>query len=164
VESERQPDDEGDPRLVYIFPLKLVAGQPPTPTAKQIGRIRLERQRQLRTKSLAKLKQLADAAGAQKPGYRNVAAGQYDRNEAVAEYVKRAANGFCGLCEQPAPFEAPEGPYLESHHVIHLARGGADTIANAIALCPNCHRKMHVLDRPEDQRLLFERIVSRDPS
>jgi len=150
VESERQPDEEGNPRLVYIFPLKLVAGQPPTPTTEQIVRIRRERQRQLKRKSLEKLKQLADAAGAQTPGYRNVAAGQYDRNEAVAEYVKRAAKGQCGLCEQPAPFETSDGPYLESHHVIHLTRGGADKISNAVALCPNCHRRMHVLDRPED--------------
>ena len=76
VESERQPDEEGNPRLVYIFPLKLAAGLPPTPTTEQIVRIRRERQRQLRTKPLEKRRQLADAAGAQKPGYRNVAAGQ----------------------------------------------------------------------------------------
>jgi 5-methylcytosine-specific restriction protein A len=48
--------------------------------------------------------------------------------------------------------------------VIHLARGGPDCIDNAIALCPNCHRKMHVLDRLKDRKLLFERIAQRDVS
>jgi 5-methylcytosine-specific restriction protein A len=31
-----------------------------------------------------------------------------------------------------------------------LADGGADTISNAVALCPNCHRRCHVSgDREE---------------
>ena len=27
---------------------------------------------------------------------------------------------------------------------------------NAVALCPNCHRKMHILDDPEDVEKLKE--------
>ncbi|WP_256325004.1 HNH endonuclease signature motif containing protein [Nitrosomonas sp. Nm132] len=34
-------------------------------------------------------------------------------------------------------------PYLEVHHKIPLAFGGEDTVVNAIALCPNCHREAH---------------------
>jgi 5-methylcytosine-specific restriction protein A len=30
-----------------------------------------------------------------------------------------------------------------------LAEGGADTINNVIALCPNCHRKLHYSDKRE---------------
>jgi len=26
---------------------------------------------------------------------------------------------------------------------VPLSEGGEDTLENAIALCPNCHRKMH---------------------
>jgi 5-methylcytosine-specific restriction endonuclease McrA len=29
------------------------------------------------------------------------------------------------------------------HHVKQLAHGGEDTVENAIAVCPNCHRKAH---------------------
>ena len=41
-------------------------------------------------------------------------------------------------------------PFLENHHLVWLSRGGTDTIDNTIALCPNCHRKMHILDLQED--------------
>ena len=41
-------------------------------------------------------------------------------------------------------------PYLESHHVITLADNGPDAIYNTVAICPNCHRKMHVIDLKED--------------
>jgi len=34
-------------------------------------------------------------------------------------------------------------PYLEVHHKIQLAEGGEDSIENAIAVCPNCHRELH---------------------
>ncbi|WP_429628901.1 HNH endonuclease [Tunturiibacter psychrotolerans] len=44
-------------------------------------------------------------------------------------------------------------PYLECHHIVWLARGGDDTIENTVAMCPNCHRRMHVLD---DRRKLTE--------
>ncbi|WP_170319512.1 HNH endonuclease signature motif containing protein [Polyangium spumosum] len=33
--------------------------------------------------------------------------------------------------------------FLETHHVIPLAAGGPDTIANVVALCPNHHREAH---------------------
>jgi 5-methylcytosine-specific restriction protein A len=89
-------------------------------------------------------------------------AAQYERNEAVAEYVKRVAEGICGLCEQPAPFKTTDGPYLESHHVVHLAQGGPDSIDNAIALCPNCHRKMHILDLRKYREILLARIAQRE--
>ncbi|MEY0334745.1 HNH endonuclease [Providencia rettgeri] len=29
------------------------------------------------------------------------------------------------------------------HHVEWLANGGEDSVENAIALCPNCHREAH---------------------
>lgn len=48
----------------------------------------------------------------------------YQRNEFVAEFSKRRANGICELCEQKAPFEDKKGnPYLESHHVEWLSEG-----------------------------------------
>ncbi len=79
------------------------------------------------------------------------------RDRYVSEYAKRRADGACQLCGKPAPFLDNDGnPYLETHHVIWLADGGADSIENTVALCPNCHRKMHTLNRPED----IERLQS----
>ena len=33
--------------------------------------------------------------------------------------------------------------YLEPHHVHRLADGGPDDPVHVIALCPNCHRRVH---------------------
>lgn len=80
----------------------------------------------------------------------------YIRDPYIARYARLRANGKCQLCGQAAPFIDPHGdPYLESHHIIWLSRGGADTIDNTIGLCPNCHRRMHVLDKDEDRKRLI---------
>lgn len=77
------------------------------------------------------------------------------RNPFVAEFAKRRAKGKCQLCSEFAPFENKIGrPYLEVHHVIWLSKGGNDSIDNTVAICPNCHRKMHILDRPSDIKKL----------
>ncbi len=69
----------------------------------------------------------------------------FNRNSDVVAEVIFRANGICELCHQPAPFaKASTGePYLEVHHWIPLADGGHDTIENAAALCPNCHKQAH---------------------
>jgi predicted HNH restriction endonuclease len=69
----------------------------------------------------------------------------FQRNpDVVAEVLTRAA-GTCELCMASAPFvRASDGtPYLEVHHRVRLADGGDDTVENAVAACPNCHRKAH---------------------
>jgi hypothetical protein len=68
---------------------------------------------------------------------------QIDRDTDVKEYVYRRANGSCELCGEKAPFSTINRPYLESHHIIWLSHEGDDIIENSVALCPNCHRKMH---------------------
>lgn len=67
------------------------------------------------------------------------------RNPDVVAEVLHRAKGFCEKCYNPAPFQrAKDGtPYLEVHHIQPLAKGGEDTVKNAIALCPNCHRQQH---------------------
>ena len=64
--------------------------------------------------------------------------------DVVAEVLLRAA-GVCEICRCPAPFarRSDGSPYLEVHHKTRLADGGLDTVENAIALCPNCHRREH---------------------
>lgn len=67
------------------------------------------------------------------------------RNADVIAEVLERASGHCEICNQRAPFNRRSDgtPYLEVHHKIRLADGGDDTVANAITLCPNCHRKEH---------------------
>lgn len=68
----------------------------------------------------------------------------FKRNADVIAEVLAQAAGICQGCRRDAPFRRPDGtPYLEVHHVTPLAHGGTDTVANAIALCPNCHRERH---------------------
>lgn len=79
----------------------------------------------------------------------------YVRKKIIANYVKDRAKGVCQLCGQPAPFIDRKGkPYLESHHIVWLSNDGDDAIENAVALCPNCHKKMHVLNDAEDVAFL----------
>ena len=69
----------------------------------------------------------------------------FRRNPDVTAEVLLRANGTCEGCSQPAPFlRAKDGsPYLEVHHIVMLSHGGEDTVDNAKALCPNCHRRFH---------------------
>jgi 5-methylcytosine-specific restriction enzyme A len=63
--------------------------------------------------------------------------------DVIAEVLLRAA-GTCEGRGQSAPFLRSDGrPYLEVHHRQRLADGGDDSIENAMALCPNCHRERH---------------------
>lgn len=69
----------------------------------------------------------------------------FDRNPDVVAEVLYRADGRCEACSKLAPFirKSDGTPYLEVHHRKPLASGGEDTVANAIALCPNCHRHAH---------------------
>lgn len=70
---------------------------------------------------------------------------RYVRSQYIKEYALKIANGICHDCGNPAPFlkKNSKEPYLETHHIIPLSKGGKDEISNVIALCPNCHRKKH---------------------
>ena len=49
----------------------------------------------------------------------------------MAAVVKERAEGICQLCNKPAPFYNKKGePYLECHHIVWIARGGADEVYN----------------------------------
>jgi len=69
----------------------------------------------------------------------------FNRNPYVVAEVLERANGVCEKCKKSAPFkkDIDNKPYLEVHHIIPLAENGEDTLENAIALCPNCHRHSH---------------------
>ena len=97
----------------------------------------------LRDTSDVRMKRLADTKGI--PTRVKLTTFAFVRNpDVVAEALVRA-NGACQACRNHAPFirRSDSSPYLEVHHNRPLAQGGKDIIENAIALCPNCHRKAH---------------------
>jgi 5-methylcytosine-specific restriction enzyme A len=69
----------------------------------------------------------------------------YKRNPDVIAEVLIRANGSCEACGKKAPFlkRSDGSPYLEVHHKVRLADNGDDAVENAIAVCPNCHRRAH---------------------
>jgi 5-methylcytosine-specific restriction enzyme A len=81
----------------------------------------------------------------EKPTRRQTTITVCDRNPHVVAAALKRAKGKCEGCNSDAPFarRSDRTPYLEVHHRIPLAEDGLDTIDNAIALCPNCHREAH---------------------
>jgi len=152
----------GRPRKVWMFPLKRKEGGIiPAVTDQQVRAIEERQARIARRLSMQELETRAKGAKKQ-PSVRIAQSAAFVRDAAVAEYVKRLAKGLCDLCEKPAPFKNNlNEAYLECHHIVWLAVGGQDTIANTVALCPNCHRKMHVLNRETDKEKLTKRAAVR---
>jgi 5-methylcytosine-specific restriction protein A len=85
------------------------------------------------------------AKAPRKPSQRIVQSVVFDRNPDVVAEVLLRANGKCEYCNSQAPFirKKDKTPYLEVHHKQQLSHGGEDTVENAIAVCPNCHRQAH---------------------
>jgi 5-methylcytosine-specific restriction protein A len=89
---------------------------------------------------------------------------RYARSELVKEFALRVAEGVCQGCEEEAPFIDESGsPFLEVHHLHRRSDGGADDPENVIALCPNCHRRVHYgQDGDEFNRELIEKVGTRN--
>jgi hypothetical protein len=85
----------------------------------------------------------------------------FARRPDVKAWVLRQASGRCELCTLEAPFQADSGQkYLEHHHVIQLAHGGPDSVENSVALCPNCHRRLHLgADRKDQRGRLYSQVT-----
>jgi len=83
--------------------------------------------------------------GNKKPRRSSSSREQIDRDPEIVAWTLNNASGICECCNNPAPFiRSKDGTeYLEVHHVKMLGLGGPDTIENAVALCPNCHRELH---------------------
>lgn len=136
----RGPDRNGDERDIIVFHLMRVdASQdipkeaaPPadsTPNALAVARIN------------------ALAACTGPGGAADMVAVQtlYERSKAVRDYVLMRALGVCECCAKAAPFKRTDGsPYLEVHHTTRLPDGGLDHPKHTAAICPNCHREIHI--------------------
>lgn len=148
--QEAQPDVDGKNRKVWVFPLRLTNGEPVPVSKPEFNVAQQMREQKAKRLNADELERRAKAARPN-AGQRSVVSIEYERDPNVAAYAKLRAKGRCQLCLEPAPFKNKAGdPYLETHHLKWLAKGGEDTPSNTVALCPNCHRRMHVLDSPED--------------
>ncbi|MCW3989821.1 MAG: HNH endonuclease [Candidatus Bathyarchaeota archaeon] len=148
-----QKDYEGVTRQVWLFPVRIFQEeQTPIPEEVFIDNQAIKEKAVKRKTTTELLRTIRESTDTQK---RPVLSNQYVRDPVVSELAKRRANGKCQLCKQDAPFLNRAGePYLETHHIDWLSRNGLDNLENTVALCPNCHRKMHILDRPIDKDTL----------
>ncbi|WP_213941058.1 HNH endonuclease [Pseudomonas sp. dw_612] len=101
----------------------------------------------------------AEPKGIERPEQTQSNGKSYVRDPEVRAWVRQQAEGKCEGCGEPAPFERDGRPFLEVHHVKHLAQLGSDRPSNAVALCPNCHRRCHhSSDRDEFTASLFQKV------
>jgi 5-methylcytosine-specific restriction protein A len=114
----------------------------------------------LKVAALRKQKLVTTPSGEIRPAAVFVTSTRFERDPAVKAWVLNTSKGLCEGCGVPAPFTGQDGlPFLEVHHVMPLANHGSDTITNAVALCPNCHRRCHYSsDRDEFKLSLYNRI------
>ncbi|MCW7475611.1 HNH endonuclease [Leptospira levettii] len=154
--KEQQIDNKGKLRDVLIFPLERIAHN-------YVMELEYLKQKEKLTDAEIKKrnsKEIIDLLEKHKPktaSKRLVSSMYYERNPILKEFVRRRANGKCELCKENAPFLDNKGnPFLEVHHIIWLSRNGEDTIENTVALCPNCHRKMHILEDKNDMEKLIK--------
>lgn len=93
---------------------------------------------------IQRLRDLAYAAATVAVAVGEVTRTVYQRSADVRNYVLARAQGYCQGCNQSAPFNRADGtPYLEPHHIRRVCDGGLDDPRFVIALCPNCHRRVH---------------------
>ena len=98
-----------------------------------------------------------DDLGSDSPDRAQTTGFRYRRDPAVRNAVMARSKGSCELCGKPGFLRADGTHYLESHHIIALAKDGSDRLTNVIALCPDDHRKAHFGERGaemEDEMIL----------
>ena len=148
--QEDQVDINGKKRKVWIFPLKIGVSTETYIPEKDFLKKQEENESKVRSFDPNLLEKKARESK-ERPKLINTISKNYERDPYVAGYSKIRANGCCQLCGDDAPFFNKDGsPFLEMHHIKWLSEGGKDSVDNTVALCPNCHRKMHMLNLKED--------------
>ena len=141
--TEAAPDREGRARKAIVFELSMRSDSSGADVP-HVTAVRPPERSRLWTLSLNKVRAaaLANTPIDAQPRQRKIAVRL--RNDAVRVYVLRRADGTCEGCRNSAPFATSDGkPYLEPHHTRRLADGGPDHPRWVVALCPNCHARVH---------------------
>jgi 5-methylcytosine-specific restriction enzyme A len=99
--------------------------------------------------------------GQSKPKFKTSSSREFYRDPAVRAWVLKLSKGNCEACGEEAPFNSEDGSaFLETHHMKRLVDDGPDIVENAVAICPNCHRRLHYsADRLEFAERVFEKVV-----
>ena len=150
--QEELPDTSGESRSAIRFKLVPIGGR----------FIEIESP-DTESESLEELYKKAKASTVGDSGTRTTTTTSYTRSELVKKFARRIADGVCQGCGENAPFIDKEGePFLEAHHVYRRSDGGLDNPSNVIAICPNCHRRVHHgKDGEAFNELLIEKVESR---
>lgn len=149
-------------RNAIIFPLEFLGNKDKLHECNKRVGYSAEHEQRKRAQKLSTSKLIKQVrqhqTGEKKVSWRPVTEKAYLRNQGLVKLAREFAKGKCQLCEYPAPFNDKEGePFLEVHHIKWLSKGGSDSIDNVIALCPNCHRRMHQIADPDDVRKLQDK-------
>jgi len=101
----------------------------------------------------AKAKPIVEGKGGiavPKIGKAGIGKSGYKRDPAIAAEALRLAIFKCEINTSHQTFisNVKGQPYLEAHHLIPIGNQGSypfslDVTANIVALCPNCHRRLH---------------------
>ena len=144
------------PDIVDIATQRLAAEEaefPPTTDPKQFDEV---------VQKLLERESVPLPKGNKNPKKSMINSQQFLRCQYVAAWVLSNAKHICESCGINAPFRNIKGrPHLEVHHVKPLSKGGSDTISNAIAVCPNCHRAFHLADDAEYRSSLIYKKIRR---
>lgn len=84
-----------------------------------------------------------DDLGTDAPARSRIDGWAYARDPRIRAAVMKRAKGRCEFCGVLGFIRTDGTPYLESHHIIALAKDGEDRMTNVIGLCPNHHREAH---------------------
>jgi hypothetical protein len=101
------------------------------------------------------------------PPTRTVARTEHLRNPYVVFGALARAGGGCELpgCARSLFLKDDGVPYLEVHHIHPLSEGGYDTLENAAAVCPGCHRELHHgVNRASRRLQLRDAVAAKGPA
>lgn len=86
--------------------------------------------------------------------HKRVESGRWSRNQGIAEERKRIAGLKCEACgfDSRDRYSGIPGTILEVHHLAPFGSLSAleripVTVDNVVALCPNCHKMIHLMAR-----------------
>ncbi len=105
-----------------------------------------------RVVALLNVPNLEKPVGVNHPERREQTLSVHERDPKVKAWIIKNANGKCECCGADGFIKEDGNIFLEVHHLRLLAESGSDTPQNAVALCANCHRKLHYAKDKEQMR------------
>ena len=106
-----------------------------------------------------KYQDAVDDLGSDSPQRKTSLGARYARDPKVRKVVEDRAKGKCEFCGDDGFVRISGSKYLETHHIIALAKDGKDRITNVIALCANHHREAHFGERRDElEKMMIAKV------